>query len=96
MNLLPYNSFFQNFKTLKFLFDLVFHQVHPMNMFFHVFFVQKVWNQLYDFKVDASYNDSKTVRILVPKVHINGNINYNGKNVKNQCWVGSMWWLINL
>jgi hypothetical protein len=27
--------FFQNFKTLKFLNDLVFHQVHPMNMYFH-------------------------------------------------------------
>jgi len=35
------------------LFCLVFHQVHPMNMYFykrgHVFVVQKVWNQLYDF-----------------------------------------------
>jgi hypothetical protein len=29
MNALPYNPFFQNFKTLKFLNDLVFHQVHP-------------------------------------------------------------------
>jgi hypothetical protein len=38
---------------LKFLNDLVFHQVHPMNMYFHrkrhVFVVQKIWNQLYDF-----------------------------------------------
>jgi len=25
----------QNLKTLKFLYDLVFHQVHPMNMYFH-------------------------------------------------------------
>jgi len=38
---------------LKFLFNLVFHQVHPMNMYFHrrghVFVVQKVWNQSYDY-----------------------------------------------
>jgi hypothetical protein len=38
---------------LKFLYDLVFLQVHPMNMYFHrkrhVFVVQKIWNQLYDF-----------------------------------------------
>jgi hypothetical protein len=26
--------FFQNFKTSKFLYDLCFHQVHPMNMYF--------------------------------------------------------------
>jgi hypothetical protein len=41
------------FKTLKFLYNLVFHQVHLMNMYFHrrghVFVVQKVWDQLYDF-----------------------------------------------
>jgi hypothetical protein len=46
MNPLPYNLFFfQNFKNLKILNDLVFHQVHPMNMYFrrkgHNFFVQK-------------------------------------------------------
>jgi hypothetical protein len=35
MNLLPYSHFFQNFKTLTFLYDLIFHQVHPMNMYFH-------------------------------------------------------------
>jgi hypothetical protein len=35
MNLLPCSPFFQNFKTLKFLYDLVFHQVHLMNMYFH-------------------------------------------------------------
>jgi hypothetical protein len=53
MNPLPCSLFFQNFKALKFLNDLVFHQVHPMNMYFHrrghVFVVQKIWNQLYDF-----------------------------------------------
>jgi hypothetical protein len=46
MNISSYSSFFQNFKTLKFLYDLVFHQIHPMNMYFHrrgyVFVVQKV------------------------------------------------------
>jgi hypothetical protein len=35
MCLLPCNPFFQNFKTLKFMNDLVFHQVHPMNTYFH-------------------------------------------------------------
>jgi hypothetical protein len=35
MNPLPCNPFLQSFKTLKFLFDLVFHQVHPMNIYFH-------------------------------------------------------------
>ncbi len=34
-SLLPCNPFFQNFKTLKFLYDLVFDQIHPMNMYFH-------------------------------------------------------------
>jgi hypothetical protein len=34
MNPLPCKHFFQNFKTLKFLYDLVFHQVRPMNMYF--------------------------------------------------------------
>jgi len=47
------NPFLQNFKTLKFFFDLIFHQIHPMNMYFHkrgnVFIVQKALNQLYDF-----------------------------------------------
>jgi hypothetical protein len=42
--------FLQNFKTLKFLFDFVFHQVHSINMHFHrrghVFVLQKVGNQL--------------------------------------------------
>ncbi len=33
MNPLPYNPFHQNFKTLKFLYDLAVHQVHLMNMF---------------------------------------------------------------
>jgi hypothetical protein len=35
MNPLPYNPFFQNFKSLKILNDLIFHQIHPMNMYFH-------------------------------------------------------------
>jgi hypothetical protein len=46
MSPLLYIIFFQNFKTLKFLYDLVFHQVHSMNMHFHrrghVFFVKKI------------------------------------------------------
>jgi hypothetical protein len=53
MSCLPCNLFLQNFKTLTFLYDSIFHQVQPMNMYFHrkrhVFVVQKVWNQLYDF-----------------------------------------------
>jgi len=53
MNPLPYNPFLQNFNILKFLYDLVFHQLHPMNMHFyrrgHVFVVQEIWSQLYDF-----------------------------------------------
>jgi hypothetical protein len=53
MNPLPYSLFFQTLKALKFLYDLVFHQVHPMNMYFHrrghVFIVQIFLNQLYDF-----------------------------------------------
>jgi len=65
MSLLPCNLFLQNFKTLKFLYDLVFHQVHLMNMYFHrnghVFVVQKVWNQLqnvfmHSFKKKCSLN----------------------------------------
>ncbi len=31
----PYNTFLQNFKTLKFSHDLVFHQVHPMSKYLH-------------------------------------------------------------
>jgi hypothetical protein len=46
MSPLPCNIFLQNFKILKFLNDLVSHQVHPMNMYFHrrghVFVVQKI------------------------------------------------------
>jgi hypothetical protein len=49
----PCNPFFQNLNTLKFLNNLVLYQVHIMNRYFHrrghVFVVQKVWNQLYDF-----------------------------------------------
>jgi hypothetical protein len=49
----PSSPFLQNLKTLKFLYNLVFHQVHLRNIYFHkkghVFVVQKVWNQLYDF-----------------------------------------------
>jgi hypothetical protein len=40
-------------KLLKFFYDLVFHQVHFMKKYFHrkghVFIVQKIWNQLYEF-----------------------------------------------
>jgi len=35
MSPLPCSHFFKNLKNLKFLIDLVFHQVHPMNMYFH-------------------------------------------------------------
>jgi hypothetical protein len=52
MSPLPYSPFLQNLKTSKFLYDLVFHQVHPMNMYFHRrghgFVVQNFLNQLYD------------------------------------------------
>ncbi len=45
-NPFPCNPFLQNLKTLKFLYNLVFHQVHTMNIYFHrrghVFVVQKV------------------------------------------------------
>jgi hypothetical protein len=34
-NPLPCNPFFQSFKTLKLLHDLVFHEVHLMNMYFN-------------------------------------------------------------
>jgi hypothetical protein len=47
------NLFLQNFKTLTFLHDLAFHQIHPMNMHFHkmghLFVVQKFRNQLQNF-----------------------------------------------
>jgi hypothetical protein len=53
MGPLPCTPFIQNFKTLNFLFVLVFHQVYPMNMYFHrrehVFVIQIFLNQLYDF-----------------------------------------------
>jgi hypothetical protein len=46
MNPLPCSPFVQNFKILKFLNDLVFHRIHPMNMYFHKrghgFVVQKL------------------------------------------------------
>jgi hypothetical protein len=46
--------------------------------------------------VDASYGGSKTTRIPIPKVHINRVINIiMKKNVKNQCLMSLMWWLIN-
>jgi hypothetical protein len=35
MSPLPCNSFVQNFKALKFYYDFGFHQVHPMNIYFH-------------------------------------------------------------
>jgi hypothetical protein len=45
--------FFRISKLLIFFYNLVFHQVHFMNMYFHrkghAFIVQKVWNQLYNF-----------------------------------------------
>ncbi len=34
-NPFPCNLFFQNFKSMKVLYDLVIHQIHPMNMYFH-------------------------------------------------------------
>jgi hypothetical protein len=44
MNSLTCKTFLQNFTTLTFLYDLVSHEVHPMNMYFHerghVFVVQ--------------------------------------------------------
>jgi hypothetical protein len=53
MSSLPCSHFLQNFKTLKSLCDLIFHQVHSMHMYIHrrghVFVVWKVQNQLYDF-----------------------------------------------
>jgi len=54
MSPLFYNLFLQNFKSLKILYDLVFHQIHLMNVYFHrrghVFVVQNIWNQSYDLK----------------------------------------------
>jgi hypothetical protein len=42
--------------------------------------------------VDASYGGSKAIRVLVPKVHINGKINTMiEENIKNQCLMGPMW-----
>jgi len=35
MSPLHYSPFLQNFKTFKFSYDLVFHRVYPMNMYFH-------------------------------------------------------------
>jgi hypothetical protein len=53
MSHFPCSLLHQNFNTLKFLHDLIFYQIHPMNMYFyksgHVFVVQKIWFQLYDF-----------------------------------------------
>ncbi len=47
-------------------------------------------------RVDASYGGSKATKIPIPKIHINGKINFRmEKNIKNQCWMGPMWWLIN-
>jgi len=34
-NPFPYSPFLQNLKTLNFLYNLVFHQVHIMNIYFH-------------------------------------------------------------
>jgi hypothetical protein len=49
----PCSPFPQNLKTLKFLYNLVFHQVHIMNIYFHrkghVFIVNFFWYQLYDY-----------------------------------------------
>ncbi len=46
--------------------------------------------------VIASYGGSKATKVLIPKIHINGKINTKmEKNIKNQCWVGLMRWLIN-
>jgi hypothetical protein len=52
MNPLPCIPFLQNFKTLKFLYDLVFHQVSSTK---HVFVVQKNWNQFYDLCIPFDY-----------------------------------------
>jgi hypothetical protein len=49
-SLQPFLSKFQGFKIFV---NFFFHQVHLMNMYFHrsrhIFVLQKVWNQLYDF-----------------------------------------------
>jgi hypothetical protein len=61
------------FKTLKFLYDLVFHQVHLMNMYFHkrghVFVVQLFWNQLYDLK-KKSIETLDTISLKDQKWHL--------------------------
>jgi len=61
------------FKTLKFLYDLVFHQVHLMNMYFHkrghVFVVQFFWNQLYDLK-KKSIETLDTISLKDQKWHL--------------------------
>jgi hypothetical protein len=37
-------------------------------------------------RVDASYGGSKATKIPIPKIHINGKINFRmEKNIKNQC-----------
>jgi hypothetical protein len=45
-SLFPYNLFLENFKNLKFSYDLRFHQIHLKNMYMHkgkyVFVVQKI------------------------------------------------------
>jgi len=73
MNPLICSPFLQNFKTLKLLYDLVFHQVHLMNMYFHrrghVFVVQFFWNQLYDLK-KSSIETLDTVNLKDQKWHL--------------------------
>jgi hypothetical protein len=53
MSPLPCKPFLQNFKTLKFLYDLIFHQIHTMNIYFHrrgaCFCYIKNLNQWYEF-----------------------------------------------
>jgi hypothetical protein len=54
MNILPYSFFFQNFKTLKFFYDFIFHKIHPIKMYFHwgggMFLLYKQFEiKLYDF-----------------------------------------------
>jgi hypothetical protein len=49
MSIFPCKHLVQNLKPLKFKYDFLIHQVHPMNIYLlytkHVFLVQKVWNQ---------------------------------------------------
>jgi hypothetical protein len=53
-SLFPCNLFLENFKTLKFSYDLGFHQIHLKNMYLHkgkyVVLVHKIWKKLHDFK----------------------------------------------